>query len=1005
MRALLSFLACAIFTLLFSAVIAAQEDSKCLECHSKQEFAQKTSSHGKSLQVDGKVFALSSHASNGCTSCHSDIDKLPHPAKLKPVSCAECHEDQQKAYSSSIHGKKHASGDKDAASCSDCHTYHAVKPAKDPSSSVYPLNLPQTCGKCHANTDMEARHEILVPDAFQEYVKSVHGKGLLKGGLLASASCNDCHGSHDILPNADPKSHLSKKNVPLTCGKCHVGVIEAYKKSIHGSEWLKGDSKAPTCTDCHITHEISKVEGSKFQLQTIMECGNCHDQFLKTYQQTEHGKLIAKGIMSSAKCSDCHGSHNILPPSSPSSTLSAKNIVATCRKCHSNANEDFVKFDPHVASRNKACLDCHADPKLKMNRKGEEVSLFVDQSRFNESVHSRSGCITCHTGIYEFPHKKRPEPIACGTCHNKADLEYKASIHAKSRAQGGTDAATCTDCHGVHYISPVKSPQSQVYPLNLPGTCGKCHGNQKLAQKHNIAVPEAYQKYVESVHGRGLLANGLLVSASCSDCHGIHAIKTNSDPSSLLSRNKIPETCGKCHIGVKNQYLKSIHGQLWEKNDSRVPICTTCHPTHQITTTATKKFQLEGIEECGNCHEKELKTYRHSYHGQVTALRYTTIAKCADCHGTHFVLPASVPQSTISPQNRASTCRKCHESASDGMASFRAHADPHDKEFPALYYTWLFMTILLVSVFSFFGLHTALWLIRGVIEKRKHPVSKNHISEEKDSNIRYQRFDPFHRVLHLIVITSFLGLAFSGLPLRFSYMKWAQVVTDFIGGFEVARFIHRVCILLTFVYFFSHLAVLIKAFIKKLKSMSVLKIIFGPDSPVPNLQDFRDFYAHVKWFVGLGPKPTFDRWTYWEKFDYWAVFWGVAVIGSSGLVLWFPSLSGHILPGWLVNIAMVVHSDEALLAMGFIFTVHFFNTHLRPEKFPMDSVIFTGSITAEDMDNERGKFKERMERIGAIESLKQAPPSPKFMLYTRIFAWTAVAIGIILLVLIILSAF
>lgn len=1001
LRALL--IACLILSLFSSTILLAQDDAKCFGCHGKTEFARKTSTQGKSLFVDKKDFTSSTHAENGCVSCHSDIDKLPHNAKLKPVSCSECHEDQQKIYDKSVHGKGRAKGDKDAASCGDCHTYHSVKPAKDPASSTYQLNLPKTCGKCHANTDMAARHQIPVPDAFQQYVDSVHGKALLKGGLLFSASCTDCHGGHDILPEKDPSSRISTKNIPNTCGKCHVGVLAEYKNSSHGMQWVKGSASAATCKDCHVTHEIKNTDSSKFQLSTIMECGNCHKKLLETYQQTEHGKLIAKGVISSAKCSDCHGSHSILPPSSPSSMLSSQNRLATCRKCHRDIDEKFTKFDPHVASRNTECLGCHSNKNLKMNRDGKEVSLFVDGSLFSESVHSQNGCIACHPGVNKFPHEKRPEPLSCGTCHTKIDSEYRTSVHSTSRSKGDTDAASCDDCHGMHYIKPVKSPESQVYPLSLPETCGKCHGSQKFVEKHDMNVPEAFQKYVDSVHGEGLLKSGLLVSAACNDCHGAHNVKSNNDPLSMVYSTQIPDTCGKCHEGIKDQYQKSVHGQLWINGDSRAPVCTNCHPTHQISSTETRKFQLEDIEECGSCHKEALKTYRHSYHGKVTALKYTTIAKCHDCHDTHLILPISDPQSPVSKENRINVCRKCHKNAPPGMASFGAHANPRNKaEFPALYYTWLSMTALLVSVFSFFGIHTILWFIRGIIDKKKHPHDSGG-SEKKDT-IYYQRVDPLHRVLHLFVIISFFGLALTGLPLKFSDMRWSEFLANLVGGYESARIIHRICVVITFGYFVIHIGFLIKSFAKRIKSTSFLKVVFGPDSPAPNLQDFKDFYHHVRWFFGLGPRPTFDRWTYWEKFDYMAVFWGVAVIGGSGLVLWFPHVASNIFPGWLINIALVVHSDEALLAMGFIFTVHFFNTHLRPEKFPLDYVIFTGRISGEEMENERGKFKERMEASGEIETIKQSPPSSTLLLYARIFAVVMVTIGIILVTLIIISA-
>ena len=124
---------------------------------------------------------------------------------------------------------------------------------------------------------------------------------------------------------------------------------------------------------------------------------------------------------------------------------------------------------------------------------------------------------------------------------------------------------------------------------------------------------------------------------------------------------------------------------------------------------------------------------------------------------------------------------------------------------------------------------------------------------------------------------------------------------------------------------------------------------------VPQPQDGIDIWRNFKWFVGRGPQPQFDRWTYWEKFDYWAVFWGMFIIGGSGLLLWFPVGFSKVLPGWMFNIAALVHGEEALLAVGFIFTFHFFNGHVRPAKFPMDTVIFTGRISEHELKAERAR--------------------------------------------------
>jgi cytochrome b subunit of formate dehydrogenase len=161
--------------------------------------------------------------------------------------------------------------------------------------------------------------------------------------------------------------------------------------------------------------------------------------------------------------------------------------------------------------------------------------------------------------------------------------------------------------------------------------------------------------------------------------------------------------------------------------------------------------------------------------------------------------------------------------------------------------------------------------------------------------------------------------------------------------------------------------------------------------------------AHIRWFVGLGPQPRFDHFTYWEKFDYWAVFWGMGIIGGSGLVLWFPELFAYILPGWMFNIATVVHGEEALLAVGFIFTIHFFNGHLRPEKFPMDSVIFTGRVTLKEMEEERPDELERLTRTGRIDELASAAAPPWVYRLGRSAGAIAVVLGLLMVALILFA--
>jgi hypothetical protein len=132
----------------------------------------------------------------------------------------------------------------------------------------------------------------------------------------------------------------------------------------------------------------------------------------------------------------------------------------------------------------------------------------------------------------------------------------------------------------------------------------------------------------------------------------------------------------------------------------------------------TGAWQLEVIRECGTCHTESLKTYRDTFHGKVTALGSTRVAKCADCHGSHGILPPEDPRSRVSSTNIVTTCRQCHAGATWQFAQFDPHADPASKaKSPRLYYAYLFMTALLVGTFGFFGVHTLLWLPRSLVER------------------------------------------------------------------------------------------------------------------------------------------------------------------------------------------------------------------------------------------------------------------------------------------------
>jgi cytochrome b subunit of formate dehydrogenase len=177
------------------------------------------------------------------------------------------------------------------------------------------------------------------------------------------------------------------------------------------------------------------------------------------------------------------------------------------------------------------------------------------------------------------------------------------------------------------------------------------------------------------------------------------------------------------------------------------------------------------------------------------------------------------------------------------------------------------------------------------------------------------------------------------------------------------------------------------------------KSVFGPDSLMPRLSDFSDFFRHVGWFFGLAEEPKFGRWGYWEKFGYWAVFWGVPVFGVTGYMLFDPVATSRYLPGWTLNVALYLHREESELAIGFLFIAHFFLAHFRPSRFPLDRVIFDGTLDFDETLKERPIWINRMKKEGVLaQKLVLSEPSQAYRIVSFAFGYLAVGLGLFLLV-------
>lgn len=955
-------------TIGLAAPAAAQSIDDCLACHSDDSLTGTRAGKEISVHVDGAKFAASVHASLACVDCHQDLagQGEGHGDDVAPVDCSACHDGEAKLARRGIHS--HTVDGHPAAACADCHGNHAIaKPTK-----VGAID----CAKCHEAV-AAAQHA------------SLHGVAAAKGDKLAP-TCVTCHGSHTILSHKDPASPVAVMNVPLLCGRCHKqgtdvslhrdipqeAILEHYADSIHGKGLFeKGLTVTAVCTSCHTSHFILPHTDPRSSINAknlAGTCMQCHGQIERVHRKVIDGKLWEQAPNKIPACVDCHQPHEI-------------------RK---------VFYDAGMANRD--CLACHGRKDLAVERDGKTKSLYVDLEKYSLSTHAKVACAQCHTEVspsHDRPCETVRSRVDCSICHASQVEQYRKSTHGQFAAKGDHDAPGCLDCHSYHETKSRRSPSSPTFARNVPQLCARCHRiGEKAAVRIDSDVPDIVQSYADSVHGRGLTQGGLVVSATCVNCHSSHGELPPSDPSSTVNRKNLAATCGACHNGIQEAFAKSIHATGSPKDGMELPVCEDCHSAHNISQPEKAGFRTAMMQQCGRCHKEQAETFFETFHGKVSQLGTEGAAKCSDCHGAHDILPTTDPASHLSRANVVATCGKCHEGSHRQFAGYLTHSTHHDrKKYPWLFWSFRFMTTLLVGTLTFFMIHTIAWLIRlfRTREEWIHHKQEIHHPGQKF----YRRFTTFQRALHILMMMSFFTLSLTGMAIKFSYAGWAQAIATALGGQPTMAVLHRLGGLTLFTVFALHLWDVKRK--RRALGWTWKQMVTGPGTILFTWQDVKDVIGSLKWFLGLGPRPRYGRYTYWEKFDYFAVAWGVVVIGFTGIVLWFPELLTRVLPGWSINVATIVHSDEALLATGFIFTIHFFNTHFRPDKFPMDPVIFTGRVPIEELKYDKPGEYAALVESGQLEAhLVEAYPKPVERGF-RIFGFAALTVGLTLIVLIV----
>lgn len=625
-------------------------------------------------------------------------------------------------------------------------------------------------------------------------------------------------------------------------------------------------------------------------------------------------------------------------------------------------------------AQESGCLSCHGDKDLaKTDEAGKEISLYVDQSKINGSIHSGFGCVDCHQGVKNEVHMERPGPVNCGICHQKEWELCKGSYHGQKYLEGEKDAPWCKDCHGSHDIKGVNDPQSITYRLNIPKMCAVCHQNPEITKRYNIPVKEPYKLYHLSVHGIAIEQKGLMEAAVCTDCHGAHTLQPAEDPRSEIYKYNVPETCGKCHSDVTETYEESVHGKALAEKLPNAPVCTDCHSEHNILPPENKASTIYGANlsktTCPRCHSAEYLSEKYgiisqkktpfldSYHGAASRAGVTVVANCASCHGYHDILPSSDPKSPINKNNLDKTCGKCHPNTGENFATGSVHPALPSQQNVVVYYVTRFYIVMIVVVIGGMLLHNSAIMVKYIRDRYREAKSGLVI-----------RFVTIEVLWHALLMISFTTLAITGFAFRFPDSWWSSWMTHSPTAFAARGVAHRVAGVIFIGLFFFTFAYSI--FTKR--GWEQIKAKF------PVISDMRNVIQNILYSCGLSSRePLFDRYNYAEKAEYWALLWGGFVMILTGIPLWFENTFLSFMPKWLWDVFKTVHYYEAWLATLAILVWHMFYMIFDPETYPVNFTFMTGTMTEEQYIKRHPLDYEKMSARGEMLQEEWLEEKPK----------------------------
>jgi len=675
------------------------------------------------------------------------------------------------------------------------------------------------------------------------------------------------------------------------------------------------------------------------------------------------------------------------------------------------------------------CLACHSDESLTTERRGREVSLYVDDAHFKGSVHEKLVCVACHTGFNpeELPHKANIRPVNCMTCHTDAGRIH--AFHPQMASVRGTeqdDDKNCKACHGRHDVKRITDPETGHAGSAVAEVCGTCHGDvveaytlsahgQAVRQNvvgapncitchqsdvvhghhgsEDLALAKRHQEklcltchlddpdvrartspsagfirsYESSVHGKAILSgNGN--AAGCVDCHGSHRMAKAVATGSTVNKSHIPGTCAKCHAEIDSVYEQSVHGVALRRGVKDAPACTDCHGEHNILQHLDPNSPVAAAnvssKVCSPCHSSvrlsekygiasdRFSTYSDSYHGLAVSASSVAAANCASCHGAHNIKNSQDSTSTVHKSNLSKTCGKCHPGANERFSIGAVHVNTASKSEPILYWVTTAYILLIIVVIGGMLLHNGLDFVRK--SKRKLMQRRGLIVEEKLAHRLYVRMSFDERLQHATLAISFIMLVLTGFALRFPDAWWVASIRDISPVmFDIRGIMHRIAAVVMVGASAYHIYYVTATE----RGRQLIKDL------LPRLSDVSDAIGVMRYNLGMSQeKPQFDRFSYIEKSEYWALVWGTIVMAVTGVILWFDNTFLGLLTklGW--DVARTIHYYEAWLATLAIIVWHFYFVIFNPDIYPINLAFWKGTLTEEEMAEEHPLELERIHR-------------------------------------------